>query len=119
MRLLANENVPVGSVRVLRQAGPSVAAVIEDAPGATDSEVMTRAVREDRIILTFDRDYGEIVYRLGLPAPIGIVYFRSVPRTPDEPAQQLLSLLSTGTLSLTDKFTVIERDRVRQRPLPR
>jgi len=118
MRFLANENFPLASVTRLREAGHDVAAVIEDLPGAKDSEVLARAAREERTVLTFDRDYGELIYRLGLPTPVGVIYFRFDPLTPEEPAERLLRLLTVSDLSLEKKFTVVERGQVRQRPLP-
>lgn len=69
MRFLANENFPVPSIRQLREAGYDIAAVIEDNRGCDDKTVMSRAVAEERIIITFDRDYGELIYRLGLSPP--------------------------------------------------
>ncbi|MDZ8186529.1 MAG: DUF5615 family PIN-like protein [Nostoc sp. ChiSLP02] len=62
------------SLRYLRSGGYDVAYGSEDAAGAEDSEVLTRALRERRIILTFDRDYGELIYRLRMPSPVGVVY---------------------------------------------
>lgn len=118
MRFLANENFPRTSVNRLRELGYSIASVIEDSPGATDADVLVRATNEERIILTFDRDYGELIYRLGMPSPRGVVYFRYVPLTPDEPAQDLLRLLNLEGVSLEGRFTVLERTQVRQRPLP-
>ncbi len=49
---LANENFPVPSIYLLRNAGYEVAAIIEDSPGIEDTEVMARAVLEKSIILT-------------------------------------------------------------------
>jgi predicted nuclease of predicted toxin-antitoxin system len=118
MRFLANENFPLASVNRLRRANHDVAAIIEDAPGAKDSEVLARAVREDRVVLTFDRDYGELIYRFRHPSPVGVIYFRFDPSTPEEPAEHLLRLLTMSDLSLEKKFTVVERGQVRQRPLP-
>jgi len=117
IRFLANGNFPLASTKLLRQAGYEVATVIQDSPGATDSEVLTRAMVEQRIVLTFDRDYGGLIYRIRVPAPMGLVYFRFDPLTPEEPAQQLLSLLKNKTISLEKKFTVMERGQVRQRPI--
>ena len=56
MRFLANENFPLPSVRLLREAGHDVVSISEETPGITDSQVLSRAVSEQRIILTFDRD---------------------------------------------------------------
>ncbi len=117
MDFLANENFPFYSVRLLRSAGYNVASVIEDAPGASDRDVLKRAHEEKRIILTFDRDYGELIYRHKSSAPVGIVYFRFNPSTPAEPAEILLNVLEKGTVPISGKFTVIERRRIRQRTL--
>lgn len=56
MRFLADENFPLPSVRILSAARHDVAAVVQDSPGVADETVLERAVREARILLTFDRD---------------------------------------------------------------
>ena len=117
VKFLANENFPLASVYQLHEVGYEIAAIIEDSPGITDAEVLRRAVEEERIILTFDRDYGELIYRMKMPSPIGVVYFRYTPLTPEEPAQHLQRLLHIDGISLEGKFTVVERNQVRQRPL--
>lgn len=117
MRFLANENVPLVSVRLLQEAGHNVVAIIEDAPGAKDERILARAASEQLIVLTFDRDYGELLYKRGLPAPSRVLYFRFHPTTPNEPAEHLLRLLTISGLALEGKFTVVGREQVRQRPL--
>ena len=117
IRLLLNENVPLASIDVLRRAGWDTAAIIEDSPGLSDAEVMARAHQEQRIIVTFDRDYGELLYRRHLPAPSGILYLRFVPLTPKEPGDYVLRVLNHPTLSLDGYFTVADRRQIRQRPL--
>ena len=93
MQWLANENFPLASIVKLRAEGYDVASILHDSPGIADDVVLARAVRESRIILTFDRDYGELIFQRKLPPPSGIVYFRFVPRTPEEPAERLIQLL--------------------------
>jgi len=117
-RFLANENFPVPSISLLRAAGYEVAAIIEDSPGIEDAEVLTRAVHERRIILTFDRDYGELIFRHRLPAPVGIVYMRLVTTSPEEAARRLLIVLSNDLISLEGNFTILDENQVRQRLLP-
>lgn len=118
MRFLANENFPLASVKRLRQNGHDVVAVSEEMAGAKDQEVLARATEEERIILTFDRDYGELIYKHGLPIPDGIVYFRFEPSSPDQPAEYMLQLMATPDyLKLNGKFTVAEPGQIRQRPL--
>jgi predicted nuclease of predicted toxin-antitoxin system len=118
MQLIADENFPLVSVRLLRQSGYDITSVTEDSPGIEDPEVLARAVSEQRIILTFDRDYGELIYRFRLPAPKGVIYLRFRPHSPEEPASLLLNLLQTEELQFEGRFTIIERDKIRQRPLP-
>jgi predicted nuclease of predicted toxin-antitoxin system len=89
MGFLANENFPAASVRRLRAAGHDVAAVIETDPGAKDPVVLSLAARERRVLLTFDRDYGELIYRRGLPAPLGVVHLRFAPVYPEQAAEKL------------------------------
>ena len=105
-------------MRRLREAGHDVAAIATEEPGLPDEQVLSRAFREERIILTFDRDYGRLLYEVGLPSPTGVVYFRLVPSSLEEPAEYLLVLLRRAHFSVSGMLTVVERDRVRQRPVP-
>jgi len=117
MDFLANENFPLFSIKLLRDAGHNVASVIEETPGAKNLAVLKRACRENRIVLTFDRDYGELIYRHRSFIPGGVIYFRFDPSRPEEPARILSEILKEGKVSTLGKFTVIERDRIRQRTL--
>lgn len=54
MRLLADENVPRAAVPALQKAGHDVVWIRLSGPGSPDSEVLAQAVRENRILLTFD-----------------------------------------------------------------
>lgn len=63
MRLLANENFPRLAVDKLRASGHDVAWLREDSPGADDEQALQRAQAEDRILLTFDKDFGALAFR--------------------------------------------------------
>ncbi|MBD1846942.1 DUF5615 family PIN-like protein [Cyanobacteria bacterium FACHB-63] len=76
MRFLANENFPGDAVEALRQADHDVVWIRTDAPGISDPEVLSRAQAEERILLTFDKDFGELAFRSQLPAASGIILFR-------------------------------------------
>lgn len=119
MKLLANENIPLATVRHLRTAGYDVAAVAEFAPGATDQYVLGRAREEGRILITFDRDYGELVFVRGLPSPLGLIYLRFSPNTALEPAERLSALFASAGDLLEGGFVVLDREGYRRRPLPR
>ncbi len=68
MRFLANENFPADAVSALRDQEHDVAWIRTDSPGISDLEVLDRAQREDRILITFDKDFGEPAFRLKLPS---------------------------------------------------
>ena len=65
MRFLAGENVPRVAVDALRADGHDIGWVLTDSPGLDDRSVLARAVEEERVLLTFDTDFGE-------PAPSGV-----------------------------------------------
>ncbi|MFN3650729.1 MAG: DUF5615 family PIN-like protein [Armatimonadota bacterium] len=118
IRFLANENFPLPSVRKLMSAGFQVDSVALSAPGAQDEVVLRSAAEQARVILTFDRDYGELVFRfrqLGVP---GVIYFRLQPKHAEEPADILLELLGRPDFEALHRFTIVERQQVRQRRLP-
>ncbi len=117
MRLLADENVPVPSIRLLRTAGYEVEAMIELAPGTPDPEVLSHARQHGQILITFDRDFGELVYHRGSAVPAGIIYLRLSPADPEEAGRVLLDLFAVEELRLEGRFTVVDTDRIRQRPL--
>ncbi len=76
MKLLANENFPLTSVRILKNAGYDIKAIGIEFAGILDSEVIEIATIEERTILTFDRDYGELIFRKGYKPEAGIIYLR-------------------------------------------
>ena len=91
--------------------------VAEVAPGATDAEVLARAREQHAILLTFDRDFGDLLFRLQLPSPAGVVHVRFIPSSPTEAAEVLLRFFAMEGVELVGRYTVVERERVRQRPL--
>lgn len=115
MRILANENMPLASVQLLRAAGFDVKAVGIDMPGIADQDVLRIAVAEQRTIVTFDRDYGELIFRHGHRPPCGVIYLRWRRFRPDDPGRYLVDLLRSTTVDFGYALTVIDEDTIRQR----
>ncbi len=117
MRILANENFPGDAIAALRQRGHDVAWVRTDAPGSSDWQVLERAEIEDRVLITFDKDFGDLAFRAKLPASSGIVLFRI-----SVPSSAHVARVAVATLeSRTDwegQFAVVEDARIRMTPLP-
>lgn len=117
MRFLADENFPRDAVLALQQQGHDVVWIRLDAPGSSDQEILTRAQAEERLILTFDKDFGELAFRFGLPATSGIILFRLPPLKPASLIDIVISVLATRS-NWSGLFSVVESDRIRIRPLP-
>ena len=117
MDFLANENIPLSTTRLLTEGGHDVVRVADEMPGASDRQVIEQVINSNRILLTFDRDYGELIFRHKARNVPGVVYFRFTPVAPDEAGMILLDILKEQGIALTGKFTVIERDNIRQRSL--
>ena len=91
--------------------------VKETMRGAADPEVLARAQEEGRLVVTFDKDFGELAYRFGLPAASGVILFRLSGSSPEIDNARVLSALETG-IDWTGSFSVVSDDRIRVRPLP-
>ena len=90
MRLLADENFPGLVVRTLRSRGHDLVWIREERPGIGDSEVLSMATRQERILLTFDKeDFGELVFRDKQKALLELSYFASCKMHQTEPKLSL------------------------------
>ena len=117
MRLLADENIPSLVVEFISSRGHDAIWVGKKAPGISDREVLSLATVEKRTLITFDTDFGELVFRLGLGAPFGIILFRLPPDPPSSIAQTVIEVLESQT-DWIGHFSVIDENRIRMRQLP-
>ena len=117
LRILANENFPGAAVQALRARGHDVGWVRTDAPGSSDVDVLARAVSEARILITFDKDYGELAFRAGLSTVSGVVLFRIRPVSPQHVAPRSVAALESRS-DWAGHFSVVEAHRVRMTALP-
>jgi predicted nuclease of predicted toxin-antitoxin system len=97
---LANENFPRPSTILLRENGYIVKSIQEDYSGIDDVAVIKMAQEQNLIILTFDRDYGELIFKYAKDNPPSVVFFRAK---------------GSQKIFLAGAFTVIESDNIRQR----
>jgi len=106
---MGDENVPLSSMRVLRDAGHETAHVGRESPGITDSLLLQTIHGQGWILLTFDTEFYDWIYRDRLPAPLGLVHF-SLPRdhSKREPGELLLRILREGG-ELEGHFTLVTR----------
>jgi predicted nuclease of predicted toxin-antitoxin system len=117
MRLLADENIPGSVVRELRSRGHDVLAVKESMRGQDDSFILARAQADSRLVVTQDKDFGELAFRFGLPAQCGVILFRLAGVDPSADNKRMVSVIESRT-DWAGQFAVATSDRVRVRALP-
>jgi predicted nuclease of predicted toxin-antitoxin system len=118
MRLIVDESAGQAVLEYLRAAGHDVLAVAEVMPQADDREILERAASDQRILITNDKDFGELVFRSQRAAP-GIVLFRLRDEHPANRVRTVAALLEQHAERLAGRFTVATEDSVRIRPLHR
>jgi predicted nuclease of predicted toxin-antitoxin system len=116
MRFLANENFPGTAVAALIAGGHDVVWVRNTAPGVSDSDVLAWAARDERTLLTFDKDFGELARASALPSTCGVVLLRMPIPNPGDVGPRLSNLLMSRD-DWAGHFSVIEPGRIRMRPL--
>jgi predicted nuclease of predicted toxin-antitoxin system len=114
MNFLANENFPKPSIILLRTHQHFVVSISEDFPSISDEEVIKIAVEQNLIILTFDKDYGELIFRYKHPIPPSVVYFKSKGISPASAATELIKQID-NKMELLNHFTIIDDKNIRQR----
>jgi predicted nuclease of predicted toxin-antitoxin system len=117
LKVLANENFPGDAVIALRARGHDVMWVRTEAPGISDEQVLALAVAEQRLLITFDKDFGELAFKHRLAATSGIVLFRLEPSSPSRIATVAAHVLESRT-DWAGHFSVVEETRIRMTPLP-
>ena len=115
MDLLADEGVDRQIVVRLRDDGHRVSYVAEMEPGSSDEQVLEMANKESLILLTTDKDFGELAYRMKRVFP-GVVLIRLSGLSPERKAQSVSSMLFDHGPELTPgTFTVLTPGAIRIR----
>ena len=118
LRLCANENIGEAAVLSLRQAGHDVLWIREASPGISDESVLARAQAERRLLLTFDKDFGDLVCRQGAAASCGIILFRISQPSAAVVAERISTILASRT-DWGGQYSVVDDASIRMRALPR
>jgi predicted nuclease of predicted toxin-antitoxin system len=116
VRLLADENVAAEVVEALRRAGHEVGWLRDDDPGAADDRVLARSVREHRVLVTLDKDFGALVFARGARGSSGVVLFRLPGLQASAMANHIVATLASRT-DWEGHFSVVQGGRIRMRRL--
>jgi len=116
LKFLADECCDFPLVTSLRNDGHDVLYQLEENAGARDEDVLERAYREERVLLSEDKDFGELVFRLG-KRTVGIVLLRIDVKERHLKWPRLKKLIDEHGTSLPGHFVVVDRYKFRIRPL--
>ncbi len=114
MNLLADENIDRQIVARLRQEGHSVLYIAEIAPSVSDDQALARANRLQAVLITADKDFGELVYRLGR-IHAGVVLIRLAGLSPESKAEIVCGAVRDRGDEMGDSFSVLTCKSVRIR----
>jgi predicted nuclease of predicted toxin-antitoxin system len=117
LRFLADESCDFAVVLALRAAGHDVSAVAEMARGATDVEVIALAPRGGPVLLTEDKDFGQLVYA-DSKGGAGVVLIRFPAPARRQLPGAVLDLVARFGDRLPTSFVVLEPGRVRIGSMP-
>lgn len=116
MRYLADENIEFPIISTLRENRVDILAVREIMKGATDSEIIEYAFKNKLLIITSDKDFGELTFRLQKPS-CGIILLRNPEADCKEKAEILLAALQKISDDALNKFIVIDKFKIRFRSM--
>ena len=115
MLFLADENFPSPATILLRGQGFEVISIQEQFSGLSDVDVIRKGRELNAVILTFDGDYGDLIFRDGILSPPAVIFFRSKGASPVDVAVKLIELMEKLNFDPVGKFTVISEGGVRER----
>lgn len=118
MNFVADESVDAPIVAALRREGHHIAYVAEISPSITDDEVLTQANQSGSILITMDKDFGELVYRLKR-IHAGVVLLRLAGQSESSKTQIVVDAIRAHAAEFANSFTVITSGTTRiRKPSP-
>lgn len=114
MNFLADENIETEIVDLLRNSGYEIEYVLEMSPGVGDKEIILQANRSSSILITSDKDFGELVFRQRL-IHNGVILIRLHGMPTDKKAEIVLNFLKDYSSKIMNSFSVITKSNIRIR----
>ncbi len=114
MKLLADENIEREFIEALREANFNVVSVRENYIGVADDEILQIAEDEKAVILTYDTDFGELVFRYSLKSR-GVILLRLSGLSLAEKIDKTIVTIREHEAELENAFTVVSENLVRIR----
>ena len=114
MRFLVDESTGKRFNQLLNEAGHDSVFVGDVTPGITDETILSNAESEGRILITDDKDFGELVFRLNRPSA-GVILLRILTTNPEIRLRVILDLMEKHELK--HRFITLTDDKIRIRKI--
>jgi predicted nuclease of predicted toxin-antitoxin system len=114
LKIIVDVGVGLAVERVLRESGHDVLAVRDVDPASADGEILRMALQENRLLITMDKDFGELVYRTGLKHT-GVLLLRLEDATGEEKAGVIRDIFEQRGVALPGRFSVYQAGHLRIR----
>lgn len=115
MRFIVDESTGYGGARFLQAQGHDVLIIAEGMPEADDMTILQRAFAEERIVVTNDKDFGELIFRRREPHH-GVILFRLQDESGESRLHVIKALMEQYSEQLPERFAVVTEKNVRFRP---
>ncbi len=112
MRFLVDECTGPALARWLEEQGYDVFSVFDKARGISDDEVLAAAFSESRILITNDKDFGEMIFRERLDHH-GVIFLRLSDERAANKIAVLQRVLENHADKLADKFVTVTETKIR------
>ena len=116
MKFLVDENVEFSIIKYLRDKGFDAKSVSELLPSRDDAHLIKTAYNEKRILVTNDKDFGYLIFKMELPPPATIL-FRFSSEIPAEKIKALDTILRMPEDKIVNHFVVASENKIRIRSL--
>ena len=113
---LTDENFPIEAVEMLRRDGVDIISATESFKGADDEILLRESIKLKRILITFDKDFGEFVFYSKKHIPYGAILLRIKPKSALD-IYKVVSNLLQGEFPLAGHFSVVTEKKIRMNPL--
>jgi predicted nuclease of predicted toxin-antitoxin system len=117
VKFLADESTDFPIVKALREKGVDLIYISEISAGISDEEVLMLANESERVLLTADKDFGELVFRLKRINK-GVILYRLSGLTNQEKVQLITDAFSKYLDSFENNFTIINKTHLRIKRFP-
>lgn len=114
LRLLLDENIGRAVALRLRKSSWDAASILEESPGIEDTEILKKATKEKRIVVTLDQDFGALIFR-DSNKHVGVLLLRLGKESSENIFNTINRVLIQHGKKLEKKFTVASELQVRIR----